>query len=324
MSALTLDTLKALMPHALLDSEQIAQALGLTLTLRGKVRDNYLTEAGRLMIVTDRISAFDHVLGAVPLKGALLSHITRFWFEKTAHVVPNHLLAVPDPQVLIVQQAQVFAVECVVRRYLTGSLRRAYLNNGGERVYALHFAPHLPDFHRFDAPILTPTTKAAQGAHDEPITPEQAVKSGLCSADEWAQMQAMALTLFEIGERYAESRGLILVDTKYEFGRNARGELMVVDEIHTPDSSRYWYASDAAARIAQGEAPRALDKEFLRHWLLARGFDGHSAPPTLTDDIKAQVALRYLELADCLIDVPFEAPLEAAQTRIVKHLKPFI
>jgi phosphoribosylaminoimidazole-succinocarboxamide synthase len=304
------EALFAQLPHTLRE----ADFPGLGQLYRGKVRDNYSRGDHIAMITTDRLSAFDRVLTTVPFKGELLNRITTFWFEKTRDVVRNHLIDVPDPSVLVVHRLRPVAVEVVVRGYLTGSLWRDHLAGRGAKAYGLDLGAGMRKDQRFDSPILTPSTKAAVGVHDEPISPAQIVAQGLATQREWDAVGESALALFAAGQDWAAQRGLILVDTKYEFGRDAKGELVVMDEIHTPDSSRYWIAEGSTERFERGEDQRMLDKEFLRQWLIReRGYQGEGPLPQISDEVRVQLAGRYCELFERLTGDP--APLAVGDVR---------
>ncbi|MFH1132389.1 MAG: phosphoribosylaminoimidazolesuccinocarboxamide synthase, partial [Pseudomonadota bacterium] len=232
---------------------------------KGKVRDSYQKENRRTIVVTDRVSAFDVVLGTVPFKGQVLNGLSNFWFEETGHLVPNHLLETPDPVVTVVEQCQVIPVEMVVRAYLTGSSPTSIWThyNKGERVYCGHrLREGLKKHEALEKSIITPTTKASHGDHDTPISAQEIVNQEICTAEEFDQMSELCLKLFDFGSKVALKRGLVLVDTKYELGRRTDGTLVFVDEIHTPDSSRYWYSDSYEQSLREGKDPRALDKEF--------------------------------------------------------------
>jgi phosphoribosylaminoimidazole-succinocarboxamide synthase len=302
--------LYAQLPHTLREADfpELGQLY------RGKVRDVYARGDTIAMITTDRLSAFDRVLTTVPFKGELLNRITAFWFEKTRDVADNHLLDVPDPSVLIVKRLEPVAVEMVVRGYLTGSLWRDYLAGRGAKAYGLQLPEGLRKDQRLERPILTPSTKAAVGAHDEPVSPAELIARSACTAREWEEMAERALALFARGQEWARSRGLILVDTKYEFGREPSGRLLVMDEIHTPDSSRYWIAEGSEERFTRGEDQRMLDKEFLRQWLIReRGYQGEGPLPQIPDEMRVQLAARYCELHERLTGSA--APLEPGDVR---------
>jgi phosphoribosylaminoimidazole-succinocarboxamide synthase len=320
----SLDTILAQMPYALESGEPLGKALGLGNFYQGKVRDNFVVRGGaggdkRILVVSDRISAFDRLLGVIPFKGEMLTQISRFWFDKTKNEVPNHLLSVPDPQVMIAKEAKGVAVEVIVRARLTGSLWRDY-QQGKDDVYGLSLPRGMTQYQAFDKPILTPSTKAAYGEHDLPVSGKEIVSRGLCTQAAWDRITELALTLFNAGAAHAKARGLVLVDTKYEFGRHG-GEIIAIDEIHTPDCSRYWYASDLEQRLAAGEAPRMLDKEFLRSWLLAKGFKGDGPAPDIPNEVRAELGRRYLELYEVLVGEPLAVHPGPVLTRVQANLK---
>jgi phosphoribosylaminoimidazole-succinocarboxamide synthase len=281
---------------------------------RGKVRDNFSKGDRIAMITTDRLSAFDRVLTTVPFKGELLNRLTVFWFEKTRDVAPNHILDVPDPSVLVVRRLNPLPVEMVVRGYLTGSLWRDHQAGNGAKAYGLTIDTAMRKDEKFPTPILTPSTKAAIGEHDEPISPKELVARGACTQRQWDEMAAMTLSLFARGQEWANQRGLILVDTKYEFGVDAAGKIWLIDEIHTPDSSRYWIAEGSEERFRKGEDQRMLDKEFFRQWLIReRGYKGDGPLPEIPDEVRAQLAGKYCDLVETLTG---EAPsLQPGDTR---------
>jgi phosphoribosylaminoimidazole-succinocarboxamide synthase len=284
---------------------------------RGKVRDNYSKGDRIFMITTDRLSAFDRVLTTVPFKGELLNRLTVFWFEKTKDIAPNHILDVPDPSVLVVRKLQPLAVEMVVRGYITGSLWRD--KNWAD--YGLHFEGLRKD-QKFDQPILTPSTKEEVGKHDLPISPKELVARGTLTQKQWDEMARMALDLFAAGQAWARQRGLILVDTKYEFGLDQNGKIWLIDEIHTPDSSRYWILEGSEERFQKGEDQKMLDKEFFRQWLIReRGYKGEGPLPDIPDEVRAQLAGKYAELVKTLTgEAPQLVPGDT-QARIEKALK---
>ena len=261
---------------------------------RGKVRDVLDLGQNLLLVTTDRISAFDRVLGVIPYKGEVLNRLACWWLEKSATVVPNHFVRRVGSRSMIGKKAQVIPLEIVVRAYLTGSAWRDYKE--GRPTSGSTFPPGLKKNQAFAHPVITPSTKAPDGEHDEPISISDILARGLVSADLWSQVETAALRLFDFGTKVAGEQGLILVDTKYEFGLLPDGSLVVVDEIHTPDSSRYWYADSYPAAFETGQDPLSLDKEFLRAWLLSQGYSGQENPPKLPADIQEQVSLRYQEL----------------------------
>ena len=248
----------------------------------GKVRDSYVSLGRRTLITSDRVSCFDRVVGTIPLKGQLLNQMAAFWFDATKDVARNHLLEVPDPNVSVVQECQLLPVEFVMRGYLTGSTSTSIWTayEGGERVYCGHRLPDgLKQHQKLAAPILTPTTKAAQGDHDRLTSRAELIQSGVISEELYDRAQAIAQRLYAEGTRFAEKQGLILVDTKYEMGLDASGQILVVDEIHTPDSSRYWQLDGYEAALAAGRAPAAIDKEYVRLWLQEQGYQGEGRSP---------------------------------------------
>ena len=285
---------------------------------KGKVRENFHMGDEIIMVTTDRVSAFDHVLGTIPFKGQILTEIANFWFEKTKDIVPNHIISSPDPQVLVAKKAETLPVEVIVRGYITGSLWREY-EQGINGQYGFMLPEGLKKDQKFDTPILTPSTKAEYGEHDEPIA-RDVIVNGLVEESVYAQAEEYALKLFAAGQEWAAKQGLILVDTKYEFGM-VNGELIVIDEIHTPDSSRYWIADDYEARFNAGEGQNMLDKENIRQWLIERGFSGEGTPPALTDEIRVSLAERYIELYTKLTGQDFHPKLGDVKSRINNNLE---
>lgn len=264
----------------------------------GKVRDVYHLKDGRtILVATDRISAFDVVLPrGIPHKGQVLSQLSWHMLQATRHIAPNWALSAPDANVVIGQRCETVKVEMVVRGYMAGHAWRTYQT--GERTLCGALLPEgMKENDRFPEPLITPSTKADEG-HDEDISPDQILKSGLCTEEEWQTMSRYALALFAEGSRIASEQGLLLVDTKYEFGRTKSGEILLIDEIHTPDSSRYFYADGYAERQAKGERQKQLSKEFVREWLIARGFMGKEGQqvPEMDDAFVQSVTDRYVEL----------------------------
>ncbi len=285
---------------------------------KGKVRENFHLEDEIIMVTTDRVSAFDHVLGTIPFKGQILTEIANFWFDKTRNIAPNHIISSPDPQVLIARKADTLPVEVIVRGYITGSLWREY-SKGINGQYGFLLPDGLKMNQKFTEPILTPSTKAQYGLHDEPIT-RDAIVSVLVKESVYSQAEEYAIQLFEAGQKWAAEQGLILVDTKYEFGL-VDGELIVIDEIHTPDSSRYWLADEYQSRYESGEKQNMLDKENIRQWLIEKGFSGEGTPPELTDEIRIFLAEQYVELFEILTGKSFEPIFGDVQDRILKNLE---
>ncbi|MCL2011910.1 MAG: phosphoribosylaminoimidazolesuccinocarboxamide synthase [Cystobacterineae bacterium] len=286
---------------------------------RGKVRDVYVRSDSLLLVSTDRISAFDSVLSTLPFKGDLLNQLSLFWFQHTRELVPNHLLDSPDACVSIVKKAEPFPVEFVVRGFLTGSLWRDYA--AGNDPYALELPPGLQKNQRFEKPLLTPSTKAAAGQHDLPLPEKKISSSGLMSAKHLAQAKEAALALFEAGQTLAAQRGLILVDTKYEFGL-AQGKLLLIDEMHTPDSSRYWRKESYEASFNQGLPQEMLDKEILRRWLLEEmHYKGDGPPPAIPDSFRIALAHSYLDAFHTLTGKPLPLVAENVYARVEKNLR---
>ena len=260
---------------------------------RGKVRDTYAQGNRLILITSDRLSAFDRVLTTIPFKGEILNRFAWFWFEKTKDVAKNHVLDVPDPNVTVARRCQALPIEIVVRGHLTGSLWRDY-QAGRHTAYGVPIPDGMKRDQAFDSPIITPSTKAAIGEHDQPISEAEILARGLVSERDWRRACDAALALFDAGRKWAASRGLILVDTKYEFGTQG-GELYVIDEIHTPDCSRYWMADEYERRFQAGEPQRMLDKENVRQWLIQeRGWQGHGEPPEIPDGFRVEVAEKYV------------------------------
>ncbi len=284
---------------------------------KGKVRDNYFEDDTITMITSDRVSAFDCVLGTIPFKGQILTEIAHFWFDKTKDIIPNHIISYPDPQVLITKRAKTLPVEVIVRQYITGSLWREY-SKGINGQYGFNLPDNLKENQKFDAPILTPTTKAEYGMHDEPISREEIIDN-LVDKEIYEKAEKCALALFKAGQEWASKRGLILVDTKYEFGMY-NGELIVIDEIHTPDSSRFWLAENYEKLYKAGEKQIMLDKENIRQWLIEKGFSGEGTPPDLEDDIRILLSEKYMELYEKLIGKKFQPSVGDVKTRIQNNL----
>ena len=319
------------------DSHSVAlkQALAVPLTgtdfprlgrkYEGKVRDNYTTADGRRVIIaTDRISAFDRVLGTLPLKGQVLGFAAAWWFEKTRHIAPNHVLSVPDPNVLVARECQLVPVEMVVRAYLTGTTSTSIWVHyeQGKREFCGHRLPDgMKKHQRLAAPILTPSTKAAHGDHDVSASREEILAlSGMPAAD-FDRAAELAMALFREGQRACAERGLILVDTKYEFGKTPEGEIILIDEIHTPDSSRFWFENSYEERFRDGLDPESFSKEFVRSYLVEQGFRGDGPIPVIPDDVKVEAMRRYIEAVERITGVPFVANVEEPNARMAKNLR---
>lgn len=293
---------------------------------RGKVRENYdLPDGRRILISTDRQSAFDQVLSAVPFKGQVLTQTARFWFENTADICPNHVIEYPDPNVVVGKLLKMLPIEMVVRDYMTGSTDTSIWSmykSGKRHMYGLDFPEGLVKNDKLPGTILTPTTKADQGGHDAPISPAEIVTQGLLSQSQWDELARISLALFARGRDIAAKNGLILVDTKFEFGVDEQGRITLADEILTPDSSRYWKADSYPARHAKGEEPESLDKEFLRLWIAAR-CDPYSQPiPAIPDDTLVEFSQKYIALFEAVTGRNFEDPgsAGAVKDRIRRNL----
>ena len=298
---------------------------GLGEKYEGKVRDCYTTPDGRrILVATDRLSAFDVVLGTIPFKGQVLNQLSLHWFDETARFVPNHVLHAPDPNVTVAQECVSLSAEFVMRAYLTGVTTTSiwYAYERGARSFCGHELPDgMKKNQRLARPILTPSTKAAKGEHDRSLSRAELIESGAITAADFDEAAQMSEQLFAYGQARAAERGLILVDTKYELGRTPRGKIVFIDEIHTPDSSRYWYAADFEERIARGEEPRGLDKEYVRRWLVSeRGYRGEGPPPELPPEVRVEAARRYITTFELLTGRAFVPDEEAPEPRIERNL----
>ena len=276
----------------------------------GKVRVSYsLPNGHRLFVTTDRLSAFDRVIASVPYKGQVLNQLSAWWFEQTRDIVANHVVSVPDPNVLIARSAVPLSVEVVVRGYITGVTDTALWTQyaaGARVVYGHELPDGLTKNSRLDTPIVTPTTKAEHGGHDVPLSCADVAERGLVDPDLWDRVQDVALVLFERGRASGERSGLILADTKYEFGIGPSGDLMLIDEVHTPDSSRYWVADTYEQRLGDGQEPESLDKEVVRRALIEAGYDGHGIPPKLEAAVWDGTSRRYIDAYERLTGLTFE------------------
>lgn len=269
----------------------------------GKVRD--LVDFGSQVVIStsDRISAFDRILSTIPCKGEVLNRITLYWFEKTSDIIPNHLVRALSSRTAAVKKCEVLPVEVVVRGYLTGSAWREY--QAGKAISGIELPPGMRADQAFDPPLITPSTKAEPGLHDEPISAEEIIGRGLVEEDVWGRVEETALRLFARGSAECLSRGLILVDTKYEFGL-LDGELILIDEVHTPDSSRFWFADRYEENFAAGREQEKLDKEYLRQWLISQGFMGNGEAPEIPAQVRIETAKRYLKAFELITGERFE------------------
>jgi phosphoribosylaminoimidazole-succinocarboxamide synthase len=322
---LSTETIRAAIPRALTE----AFFPELPNYYRGKVRDNYdLPDGRRILISTDRQSAFDQVLAAVPFKGQLLTQTARFWFEATADLCPNHVLAYPDPNVVVGRRLAMLPVEMVVRDFLTGSTDTSIwpmYRRGERKLYGIASRDGLTKNDRLPHTIVTPTTKAAAGSHDAPITPAEIVARGLLTQAQWDEIAALSLALFSRGREIAAGRGLILVDTKFEFGLDPEGRILLADEILTPDSSRYWRAESYAGRHARGEEPESLDKEFLRLWISQRCDPYREPIPPIPEATLVEFTRKYIALYETVTGQDFAAPApdEPVKERVRRNLRSY-
>ena len=290
----------------------------------GKVRISYQLENGnRLFVTTDRLSAFDRVIAGVPYKGQVLNELAAWWFAQTADIVPNHVVSIPDPNALIARNANPLPVEVVVRGYITGvtstSLWQQYAD-GARTIYGHQFPDGLRKNTALPNALVTPTTKAENGGHDEPLTVADVISRRLVQPQLWGETVEAALRLFQRGQQVAAAAGLILADTKYEFGLDDDGRLMLIDEMHTPDSSRYWVADSYEERLAAGDEPESLDKEVVRRALLATGYRGDGAPPALPDEVWQATSARYIDAFERLTGTTFQPGAYPVGPRILEHL----
>ena len=321
MPSVSRATIESVLPHVL----QSTDLSELGHRYEGKVRDNYSTPNGeRIIVVTDRVSAFDRILGTLPLKGQLLNYCAAWWFKNTADVAPNHVLSVPDPNVMIVRECRPLPVEMVVRAYLTGTTSTSIWVHyqQGAREFCGHKLPDgMKKHERLAKPILTPSTKAFDGGHDVSASREEILRiTGMHVAD-FDRAAELAMALFKRGQKLCADRGLILVDTKYEFGKTPEGDIVVIDEIHTPDSSRFWFSETYLERFDAGTDPESFDKEYLRRWLVSHGFKGEGPIPDLPDEVRVEATSRYLESVERITGEAFKPHLGAdPENRIRRNL----
>ncbi|MDD5416103.1 MAG: phosphoribosylaminoimidazolesuccinocarboxamide synthase [Candidatus Daviesbacteria bacterium] len=294
----------------------------------GKVRDSYELDDKRVIITTDRQSAFDHVLGYIPFKGQVLNQLSAFWFNKTSDIIQNHLLCVPDPNVMVVKNCQVIPVEMVVRGYITGvtdtSIWGSY--EKGERViYGIKFPEGLRKNQKLPKPVITPTTKAKSGHHDEKLSEKDIIQRKIVTPAIWKQMETAALALFARGQKICDKAGIILVDTKYEFGFDNEGELMLVDELHTPDSSRYWVKKTYNEKFKKGLEPESYDKEPLRIWFKEHGYTGKGKIPKMPPSFIAKMSRLYMGIYEKITGKRFIPDMtKNVNLRIMDNLRDII
>jgi phosphoribosylaminoimidazole-succinocarboxamide synthase len=296
---------------------------------RGKVRDNYdLPDGRRILVTSDRLSAFDRVLCCIPFKGQVLNGIARWAFAHTADICPNHVLDYPDPNIVVGRRLTILPVEIVVRGYLAGTTSTSILTMyraGRREMYGQVLPDGLAAHQALDSPIITPTSKAADGAHDAPLTADEILARGLLTAAQWRRLSETALALFARGQALAAARGLILADTKYEFGVDAAGAICLADEIHTPDSSRYWRADTYAQRLAAGAAPDSFDKDVIRAWVAARCDPYADDVPEIPPELIWKTALTYVEAYERITGRTFvpPPPTPPVQERVLAALRAF-
>lgn len=292
---------------------------------KGKVRENYdLPDGRRIIIATDRISAFDRILASIPLKGQVLTQTARFQFEQTQDICPNHVIEYPDPNVLVCRKLTILPVEIVVRGYLAGTTGTSILTlykAGKREMYGFTLPDGMQDNEKLPAPIITPTSKAFDGGHDEPLTAEDILKQRLLTKEQWETITSYALKLFARGQEIAASRGLILADTKYEFGTDDEGNIVLADEIHTPDSSRYWFADS----YAPGKRPVSFDKDFVRNWVVERCDPYKDDIPEIPEDVIDATTQIYIQAYEKITDRKFAAgdpavdPLQRIRNNLAKY-----
>jgi phosphoribosylaminoimidazole-succinocarboxamide synthase len=293
---------------------------------QGKVRDIYTQPDKIILVSTDRYSAFDRNLALIPFKGQVLTQTSKFWFNQTKDIIQNHIISSPDPNVVVVKKCSVIPIEMVVRGYITGVTGTSLwtLYNGGQRDFGDFTLPDgMKKNQKLDSPVLTPTTKSDE--HDKPLTTAEVIEDQIVPAELWKQLADTAIKLFKRGQKVALSRGLILVDTKYEFGLADDGKLMLIDEIHTPDSSRYWQADSYQARIDAGKEPQNFDKEFLRLWFKENcdPYNDKILPPAPADMV-AELSSRYIQIYEQITGLKFETDLQTPiAERIEKNLLPY-
>ncbi|MVA27690.1 phosphoribosylaminoimidazolesuccinocarboxamide synthase [Agrobacterium vitis] len=278
---------------------------------RGKVRENYdLPDGSRIIISTDRLSAFDRILACIPYKGQVLTQTARYWFEQTADICPNHVIAYPDPAIVIGKRLTILPVEVVVRGYLAGTTGTSILTlykKGQRTMYGMTLPDGMRDNQKLPQAIITPTSKEFDGGHDAPLTPAEIIDNGLLTPDQWQQLSQYALALFARGQQKAAERGLILVDTKYEFGTDEAGNILLADEIHTPDSSRYWIAETYEQAFAQGTRPASFDKDFVRSWVAERCDPYKDNIPEIPPELVEATSKVYIQAYEAITGLTFQA-----------------
>lgn len=291
----------------------------------GKVRDWYdLANGQRLIVTTDRLSAFDRVLARVPYKGQVLNQLSAWWFEQTKSIIPNHIIAIPDPNAAIVEKVTPLAVEVIVRGYITGVTSTALWHRyslGERNIYGYNFPKGLRKNQRLSEPIITPTTKGGDTGHDERLTVAEVVDKGILDQRIWDQVQTAALAIFRHGQELAAKAELILVDTKYEFGLTDDGQIILIDEVHTPDSSRFWKSNDYQKLFDEGKEPENFDKEFIRLAYTEKGYRGDGNIPSMPDELWAAASFRYIAIYEMLTGETFIPGSYPIEERMLKNLE---
>jgi phosphoribosylaminoimidazole-succinocarboxamide synthase len=314
------DLIRSLLPQAFADSN-----LPLPDKFAGKVRDGYpLPHGQRLLVTTDRLSAFDRVLANVPFKGQVLNQLAAWWFEQTRGIIPNHLQSIPDPNAAVVTAAEPFAVEVIVRGYITGVTQTAlwYRYSLGERqIYGYTFPEGLQKNQTLPQAIITPTTKGGPSGHDERLTCAEVTEQGYLDSATWKQVMAAALAIFARGQEVAAKAGLILVDTKYEFGRTPDGQVVLIDEVHTPDSSRFWKRASYEERVAAGQEPELFDKEFVRLAYAKTGYRGDGEPPAMPEALWVEASQLYISIYEQLTGHAFVPGAYPVAPRLTDNLR---
>lgn len=315
------EKIAAYLPHVLAE----ATIPELPKHYRGKVRDCYdMPDDTRIIITSDRISAFDRILTTIPLKGQALTQMAKYWFEQTADICPNHVVSYPDPNIVVGKHLTIMPVEIVVRDYMTGTTGTSIwpiYKSGKREMYGITFPEGLRENQKLPETIITPTSKAFDAGHDEPLSAANIVLQKLLTQEQWDQVSSYALKLFARGREIAAQRGLILVDTKYEFGFDKDGNIILADEIHTPDSSRYWFLESYSERFAKNEKPESFDKDFIRNWVNARCNPYEDDIPAIPDEVRIKAAEVYIRAFEKITATPFEFPeVENALERIKKSI----
>ena len=297
---------------------------------RGKVRENYdLPDGSRIIISTDRLSAFDRILTCIPYKGQVLTQTARYWFDKTSDICPNHVIAYPDPNVVVGKRLDILPVEIVVRGYLAGTTGTSILTlykKGERQMYGITLPDGMRDNEKLPTPIITPTSKEFDGGHDEPLTPSEIVDKKLLTSEQWDTLSRYALALFSRGQQLAAERGLILVDTKYEFGTDENGTIILADEIHTPDSSRYWIADSYRTSFEKGERPQSFDKDFVRAWVAERCDPYIDDIPEIPQTLVEETSRVYMKAYEAITGEAFvpddsgESPSARIHDNLVRYM----